>query len=312
MPVCAKLGLNWLVIRWMSVEGWQLGKARTIRIVPVALASWRSSFAALRKMKALFLLVAFLTIVIAAAEVLLVHEIVSYFPPGSIFVIPAASTVAIAHAVIQALVLMPLAIAVHRFVLLGEVFNARLLLSNIRRYKRFAIYASLLAFILTIPRVQLILEAAMSFDRDEPLPSAFAPIRFAANVLVYAFFAATMALFPAIAVDAEGAGLRNALEESKYDLLRILAAAALGLLPVVIFQLALQYVYEILLIWHEPYYNSWQPVLWQGAVMAIPVVAGAATLAAMASYVYTSYAKTLEHPPKLPEISSAKELDPKG
>ncbi len=263
-------------------------------------------------MKTLFLLVAILTTILATAELLLVHEIPFYMLFQSGYIVPAASAVAIAYAVIQALMLTPLAIAVHRFVLLGEVFNARLLWSNIRRYKRFAIYASLLALILTIPRVQSILEATMSFDRDEPLPSAFASISFAANVLVYAFFAATMALFPAIAVDAEGAGFRNALKDSKYDLLRILAAAALGLLPIAIFQFALQYVYEILLIWHGPYYNSWQPALWQGTVMAIPVVAGATTLAAMASYVYTSYAKTLGRPPELPDISSAKELDAKG
>ena len=121
-----------------------------------------------------------------------------------------------------------------------------------------------------------------------------------------------MVLFPAVAVDAEGAGFRNALADSKYHLLRILATAALGLLPIAIFQVALQYVYEFLLIWHGPYYNSWQPALWQGAVMAIPAVAGATTLAAMASYVYTSYAKTLGRPPELPDISPAKVLDAKG
>jgi hypothetical protein len=220
--------------------------------------------------------------------------------------------VVIASAVIQALILMPLAIAVHRFVLLGEVFTTRPLQINVERYKRFAIYASLLALILSIPTLEKILEAVMSYNRDEPLPSVFAPIRFALTVLAWAFFAATMALFPAIAVDAEGTGFRNALNASRYDLLRILAAAALGLVPIVTFQFALQFAHQILSAWHGPFYTSWQPALWQGAVIALPAVAGAAVLAAMASYVYVGYGKTLGHKPNSPDISSTKELDAKG
>ncbi len=264
-------------------------------------------------MKALFLLTAILTTILAAAQLLLVHEIAQSLPFQTSYVVSAASAVVIAYAVIQALILMPLAIAVHRFVLLGEVFNTRPLQINVHRYKRFATYASLLALILTIPKLQTILEETMSYNRDEPLPSVFAPIRFAVSVLVYAFFAATMALFPAIAVDAEGAGFRNALNVSRYDLLRILAAVVFGLLPIVIFQLALQYVHQILSTWYGPFYNSWQPALWQGAVFAVPAVAGTATLAAMASYVYAGYAKTtLGYPPNSPHISSTKELDTKG
>jgi len=258
-------------------------------------------------MKTLFLLVAILTAILAATALLLLHKISSYLPLRSSYVVLAASAVAIVWAVIQALILMPLAIAVHRFVLLGEVFNNRPLQINVHRYKRFAIYASLLAFILAIPKLQTIMEATMSYNRDEPLPSVFVPIRFAVEVLVYAFFGATMALFPAIAVDAEGAGFRNALNDSKYDLLRILAAAALGLLPIVIFDFALQYIYLILATWLEPFYSSWQPALCQGVIIAVPGVAGAATLAAMASYVYAGCAKTLGHPPKLPDVSSMNE-----
>ena len=242
-------------------------------------------------MKTLFLLVAILTTILATTALLLVHEISRYLPLRLSYVVPAASAVVIAWVVIQALILMPLAIAVHRFVLLGEVFNYRALQTNMHRYKRFAIYASLLALILATPTLQTILEETMSYNSDEPLPSLFVPIRFAVEVLVYSFFGATMALFPAIAVDAEGAGFRSALADSKYDLLRILAAAAIGLVPVVMFQIALQYASQILLMWHGPFYNSWQPALWQGGTFALPVVAGAATLAATASYVYAGYAK---------------------
>jgi hypothetical protein len=242
-------------------------------------------------MKPIFLLVAILTTILVTTVLLLVHEISTYLPLQSSYVVPAASAVIIGWTVIQALILMPLAIAVHRFVLLGEVFDNRSLQINIHRYKRFAIYASLLALILAIPKVLTILEATMSYNRDEPLPTVFVPIRFAVEVLAYAFFGATMALFPAIALDVEGAGIRNALNASKFDLFRILAAAALGLLPIVIFQVALQYVYEILSAWHGPFYNSWQPALWQGGVIALPMVVGAAILAATASYVYAGYSQ---------------------
>src|SRR5262245_21727722 len=111
--------------------------------MPVALASWRSAFAALRKMKILFLLVAILTTILAAIAILLVHEISPYLPLQSSYAVPAAFALVMASAVIQALILMPLAIAVHRFVLLGEVFSTRPVQINVQRYKRFAIYASL-------------------------------------------------------------------------------------------------------------------------------------------------------------------------
>jgi hypothetical protein len=219
-----------------------------------------------------------------------VHEISRYLPLQSNFVFPAASAVVIGWSILPALILVPFAIAVHRFVLLGEVFDSRLLQINLSRYKRFAVYASLLALILTIPRLQLILEATMSYNRDQPLPAILVPIRFAVAVLVYAFFGATMVLFPAIAVDAKDAGFRGALNDSKYDVIRILTAAVLGLLPIAIFQVILQYVYEIVLMWLQPY-DPWQPALWQGAVIALPIVAGAAVLAALASYVYAGHAR---------------------
>jgi hypothetical protein len=148
------------------------------------------------------------------------------------------------YRIAQCLVLTPLAIAVHRYVLLDEVTQHYALNPADQRFQRFfgfAVAVQALWFSIGIWLIIGHFAFGMPMFRGEPLtPEArenlvwILLVFFAA--LITGFVIARMILsiailFPAVATDAPGAGWRNARDDSEEHVFRIFCAFALGLAP---------------------------------------------------------------------------------
>ncbi len=268
-----------------------MGKAKTIRVLPVALASWRSAFAAFQNMKALFVMITVILIALTFLETNMLAKLFLGENDSWHFLLP--SVVIVVFATMDAIILAPLAIAVHRFVLLGEVASNDKPLGDFRRYRRFVAYAAALIFVTRIPTLQTGLEWSISLGRDEFLPAAFQIAGFVLPIVILAIFLNTIILFPAIAVGAPGAGIRNAFSDSWLHLWRVLLVVVCTTIPL----FAVQFV---LMEWFLFSFYSSQSLFFFAVTKAVPYVAWTAVLAATASYIYACYARHLGRPPDLP------------
>lgn len=153
----------------------------------------------------------------------------------SLAVLPDASEAAsigrdllyLALAVAQAIVLTPFAIAVHRYVLLGETTARYDLNPSSPRFMRFLIFSIMLQLIMSVPSV---LSSAIGYLKGGaamigivmPLVALVVSVVISLRVLI---------LFPAVAVDAPAAEWRNALADSKGHSWAILAVVVVTALP---------------------------------------------------------------------------------
>ncbi|WP_223967366.1 hypothetical protein [Bradyrhizobium sp. RD5-C2] len=145
----------------------------------------------------------------------------------------------------QSLMLAPLAIAVHRYVLLGEVTPRYALNPTDQRVRRYFILAVAIQVLWLSIAIWFVLG---HFIFGAPLvpgqpispgnegPAFWALVGGFIAVLVTGFIVGTailgiVILFPALAVDAPGAEWRNARDDSRGHTYQIFCAVALGLLP---------------------------------------------------------------------------------
>jgi hypothetical protein len=149
------------------------------------------------------------------------------------------------HWIAQSLVLTPLAIAVHRYVLLDEVTQLYALNLADQRFQRFfgvavAIQALWLSIGIWLIIGHFVFGAPM-FPGEPITPTARENIFWIflvcfAAPLVTGFVIARVILsiaiiFPAVATDAPGVGWRNAMDDSEGHIYRMFCAFALGLVP---------------------------------------------------------------------------------
>ena len=205
------------------------------------------------------------------------------------------------HWIAQSLVLTPLAIAVHRYVLLDEVTKHYALNLSDQRFQRFFGVAVAIQLLWLSMGIWLIL-GHFAFDmpmvRGEPITPKARENIFWIFVVVFAVLVSCFVitrvilsiaiLFPAVATDAPGAGWRNARDDSKEHIFRIFCAFALGFIPT----LLLDEVDELILAPHQ--------VGWHPAFQAISVVLQVAKLvlmvsafASIASTFYVAYGRRL-------------------
>jgi hypothetical protein len=133
-----------------------------------------------------------------------------------------------ASQVAQSFVLTPVAIAVHRFVLLGEVTPRYALNPFAPRFLLFFMWTVIFVLLVMIP----ILPAVIVGQTEEFDAQFFASL----GLLILAMLLALrlMLLFPAIAVDAGGATWRNAYLDSRGQVMRIIGAALVAGIPFLI------------------------------------------------------------------------------
>jgi hypothetical protein len=158
---------------------------------------------------------------IACAVISLVNPYVN--PPHDDSALAVAR--ALGLAVAEAFAVTPMLLAAHRFIILGETQQSYAAALLTTRFWRFFLLSAALAALLFVP----ILLARSLFDDDV--------LRWAFVLAIVAFLASSSLLsllFPAIAVDAPGAGVRRAVADLWGNAWRIFWVGTFALLPLVL------------------------------------------------------------------------------
>jgi len=142
--------------------------------------------------------------------------------------------------IIQALLLAPLAIVVHRYVLLGEVTDRYPLDPSSTRYMRFVSFAILIKLLGAIPGA---IESFVPHSRTNPALAIVTGIVMVVLLVIIAVIVVRRAiLFPAIAIDAPGATWSNARRDTKGSSWRAFFIFVCVAMPAVIISIPLWYV----------------------------------------------------------------------
>jgi hypothetical protein len=251
-------------------------------IIGSAVTAWRDAFHALRDMKALagiaFLLMMAVSALDAAAD--------SYLFPGDERSLAKQLTV-VFSAVVQSSLATPLAIAVHRYVLLGEITRQYSIDLSDRRFLRFFGFVAALYMFLDLP-ISII--AALAPVKRE-LSEGLRFVGFFLSLVALILTVRSLILFPAIAVDAPGVSWGNALRDSRGHFWRIFLIVVVATLPTIAIV-----VVGVALLVVMPSLPTLLIFAVFGASMAMVFFA---TMAALASRLYAAYGQRLGRPPKL-------------
>ena len=193
-------------------------KKHRLPIVPTLMAAYRDSRRLLFPLR---------TIVISAFLILLAISVVAEFVPQRFWDQElSGEALGLLQAAVWALLLTPIVIAIHRFVILGEVTPNYNFDIGEPAFRLFFIWLFGLKVFSGLPFTLLGVLQALGFS---PLATA---IPFAVVlVVVTAVWLRLTILFPAIAVEAPGATARHASIDTKGQALRILAIFLLALIP---------------------------------------------------------------------------------
>jgi hypothetical protein len=162
--------------------------ATNIPVVDTAIQGWRDALAAREKMPTMFWIT--LGVMIALG---VLHYLVGYWWLSNIV-----------FGLARGLALTPFALAIHRFVLLGEARDAYDFAPTDGRFQKFFLYIVGLEVLVALARII----AALS-----PILSSL--ILLVLSIVALIIVVRIVIVFPAIAVDAPGAEWRNAMEDTK-------------------------------------------------------------------------------------------------
>jgi hypothetical protein len=237
-----------------------------VSIIDTAIQSWRDAASAREKMPNLFWI---------AIGILIALGILNQLIGGYLLIVGG-----IVFSIAQALALTPLAIAVHRFILLGEARDSYDFAPGDPRFQKFFVFTIALEILTALPSIVA-------------LPLAFiAPFLYGLVALVLAILAAIVAvrnvmLFPSIAVDSAGADWRNAMADSKGHSWRIFFVLLCTVLPAVVIEAILVALFAWVGVLHL--------IVFALIIPAITVFVIAAAAAA-ASRLFSAYANQLGRP----------------
>ncbi len=153
---------------------------------------------------------------------------------------PWAAVISIVFSIIEALLLAPLAIVVHRYVLLGEATARYPLDPSSTRYMRFVSFAILVKLLGVIPGV--VDGFAPNRQQYPGLAMAFGVAILVLFVVVTVIVIRRAILFPAIAIDAPGASWSNARRDTKGVSWRVAFIFVCAALPAMIVGIPLWYL----------------------------------------------------------------------
>jgi hypothetical protein len=237
-----------------------------VSIIDTAMQSWRDAASAREKMPNLF----WVSIGILIALGIL-HQLIG----GYLLVVGS-----LVFSIAQALALTPLAISIHRFVLLGEARDSYDFAPGAPRFQRFFIFTIGLEILGALPSIIAL-----------PI-LLIAPFLYALVVLALAILAAIVAvrnvmLFPSIAVDSAGADWRNAMADAKGHSWRIFFVLLGAVLPAVLLETILVALFSWAWALH---------VILFALIIPIITVFVIAAAAAAASRLFSAYANQLGRP----------------
>jgi hypothetical protein len=242
-------------------------------IIATAVAAWRDAFRAIGAMPVVAGIGFALLVAMALVEFWIGADPYSLWGSRWLGIVGAVS------GIVEGGLLAPLAIAVHRYVLLGEVTRRYPLDPSSPRYWRFLGYAILLNAIWFIPGIVQGLT-----------PDIAAAPMWLNSVVVVLFIAIIVVavrraiLFPAIAVDAPGASWSNARRDTQGSSWGVAFILFCTLLPVVILLVPLVLLKPQLGGGHRLAYT---------VVSAVPQFLILCVLAAAASHIYRALANDL-------------------
>lgn len=176
--------------------------------------------------------------------------------------------------------LTPAAIAIHRYVLLGEITRRYVLNLSSPGFRMFVAYSALVNVLVLVP--MMVAEVAT----DIYIIGAVITL----GLVALAVLVGTLILFPAIAVDAPGTGIRNAVQD--VHVFRALLILIVTVLPPLAMSGALSFV-----IWGEetPSGITWDWIFYVVLGAAVSSVLFA-VFTAMASHLYRAWAFQLGRP----------------
>jgi len=248
---------------------------KELPVIETVAIAWRDAFRAIEVMP--------VVAGIAFALYLLFSLAISAINANSsgLVVSPWLPVISIGANIVQAALLAPLAIAVHRFVLLGEKTNRYPLEPKSRRYLRFVGFSILVKILWLIPNT---IESLFPAARDYGLGIV-------TFVLVITLVRRAI-LFPAIAIDAPGATWRKARLDTKGSSWRVAFIFVLTGLPVLVINVPLAW------LWFLP--AQAQPnagkFLFFSVIEAIIAIAALCAYAAAASHIYQARANSMTEP----------------
>ena len=247
-------------------------------VIGTAVVAWQDAFRAIGAMPE----VASIALVLVLATSLAGFAI---FPnPYALVGSPWLPVISIVSGVVQAILLAPLAIAVHRFVILGETTNRYPLEPASSRYLRFVGFAILVKILWQIPSaIQGFINPAFS--------SAFGIVAFVLSITVIIIVVRRAILFPAIAVDAPGATWSNAGLDTKGSSWRVVFIFVLTALPVSVIGVLLYW--PLLAPQEQP--DTVSVLLFSG-IGSVVGVAALCAFAAAASHIYRARADVMTRP----------------
>lgn len=242
-----------------------------VPIVDTAIQGWRDAIAAREKMPTLFWVA-----IVAMIGLGLVHFILAVW-----LSLPLIGRLALL--VVQPLILTPFAIAIHRFVLLGEVRDNFDFAPSEPRFQKFFGYMIALELLGVIPRIIAFLVAALSFFLSSIVWLILAVV--AAVIAVR-----TVILFPAIALDLSGAEWRNAQADAQGHSWSVFLVLVCTFLPAALIAIVVLALFSV----------SWLLTLLVFALV-LPVISVFTTAAAAAavSRLFAAYADQLGRPSNL-------------
>jgi hypothetical protein len=168
-------------------------------IVGTAVAGWRDAFASIAAMPTTCGITFVLVLALSAANTLVPQ-------PAGTESGTAPLVAGFITGIIQSFVIAPLAIAVHRYVLLGEVTAGYAIDPSSPRYLRFVSFAVLINVLMFVPSLIFGIMPA-----DSALGAAGGVLAFILVVISIIVLVRRTILFPAIAVDAPGLGATRAM-----------------------------------------------------------------------------------------------------
>ena len=245
-------------------------------IIGLAMEGWRYAFAALSRMPGLL---GVATLFMFALNIVTLPLL----PAPQAEPTLGMQVVSFLTSIASGFILTPVAIAMHRFVLLGEVAQRYSLNPSEPRFMRFFTFTVVYQLLVSVPGTLM----SLAGKSGTGLGVALALVFFVLFIVAVIASLRLLILFPAIAVDARGADWRNAMTDTKGHTWRVFFIAILATLPSLIVLLPLYFT----LTWPDGPGLAGGIVL--SATQAIVSVLTICALAAVASRLFAAFANKL-------------------
>lgn len=256
-------------------------------IIATAVTAWRDAFRAVSAMPTTAGIVFVIMLIVGGLTMLTI--------PDTTKAAAAAGNsaffqfISIVIGIVQSFLMAPLAIATHRYVLLGEVAQGYAIEPSNPRYMRFVGFSILLTTMFALPN--FIGSLLPGWGTSDGIAAAWGFVAFIAVVAVVVVAVRRAILFPAIAVDAPAATWSNARNDTKGHSWRVAFVFFCVLVPTMAITMPLTFALLVPARFGEGGRIAY--VVISAAVHTVSLCA----FAAVASHLFKAYASRLIGPP---------------